>query len=194
MDFHLAPVDASRHSAPSTDLGLLLERASAGDQEAWNTLARQFEGLIRREARSHGLQPADADDVAQATWRRLIENIGRIQNPEALGAWMSTTARRESLRILQSRSREMPTDSLQSELPAGDAVSLSEERRAALAAALDELPERHRKLMFELLKTDPPSYAELSQTLDMPVGSIGPIRGRSLARLRKSGALEALVD
>jgi hypothetical protein len=45
-----------------------------------------------------------------------------------------------------------------------------------------------------MLAKDPPvSYAEISATLQIPVGSIGPQRARCLERLRKSPALAALI-
>jgi len=60
--------------------------------------------------------------------------------------------------------------------------------------ALSELPERHRDLMLALAAEPPLSYAEIAARLNVPIGSIGPIRGRCLDRLRSQPALRELLE
>ena len=66
------------------------------------------------------------------------------------------------------------------------------ERDAALGAAFAELPPRCQRLLSMLMGDPPPSYAEISQSIPIPVGSIGPQRSRCLSRLRRSPVLTAL--
>ena len=47
---------------------------------------------------------------SQETWLRLYRHIGSVRDPQALGAWLGTTASRESLRALAGDRREEPTD------------------------------------------------------------------------------------
>ena len=54
------------------------------------------------------LQEADARDATQRTWLRMLENHQQIREPEALGGWLKTTARRECLRILAEQRRTEP--------------------------------------------------------------------------------------
>jgi DNA-directed RNA polymerase specialized sigma24 family protein len=54
---------------------------------------------------------------------------------------------------------------------------------AALHRAIRELPSRQRALICALMETPAPTYAEISNRLSMPIGSIGPNRGRALAQL-----------
>jgi DNA-directed RNA polymerase specialized sigma24 family protein len=75
-----------------------------------------------------------------------------------------------------------------------DEELLMAERNAGLRAAFAELSPRCQHLLALLLSDPPPSYAEISVTLDIPIGSIGPQRGRCLGRLRRSPALIALVE
>jgi DNA-directed RNA polymerase specialized sigma24 family protein len=75
-----------------------------------------------------------------------------------------------------------------------DEEILMAERNAALRTALAELPPRCRQLLAMLISDPPCSYAEVSATLQIPVGSIGPQRARCLERLRKSSALAGLGD
>ena len=83
-------------------LAELVEAAARGDQRAWNEIVERFQRLVWATARAHRLSSADAADVAQTTWLRLVENLDRIREPEHLGAWLATTARRESIRQLHS--------------------------------------------------------------------------------------------
>jgi DNA-directed RNA polymerase specialized sigma24 family protein len=63
---------------------------------------------------------------------------------------------------------------------------------AGLRAAFAELPPRCRQLLSMLISDPPFTYAEISATLGIPMGSIGPQRARCLGRLRRSDALIAL--
>jgi len=171
----------------------LVAAAAEGDQAAWSDLVSRFRGRVIRVARGHGLDAHQADDVAQETWLRLYRNLGNVRDPFSLGAWIETTARRESLRVLAGRRREELTgDDVGIDLPAlddgGDAVL--EERKAALARGLMKLNGRQRALMQSLLVEPAPSYADVSVRVGIPIGSIGPTRGRCVRRLRQELAPE----
>ncbi|HZG95557.1 MAG TPA: sigma-70 family RNA polymerase sigma factor, partial [Mycobacteriales bacterium] len=79
----------------------LVRAAADGDQRAWNALVDRFSRLVWAVARQHRLSEADAGDVAQATWLRLVENLASLREPEAVGGWLATTARREALRVIK---------------------------------------------------------------------------------------------
>ena len=175
-----------------TDLATLLRAASEGDQEAWNAITDRFTSLLWSVARSYRLGSDDAEDVVQNTWLRLLENLTRIDNPEALPGWLATTARREALGILRRRGRTVLTrdedlgvdlaDPASTEL---DSALLEDERDVELWASFAKLPERCQQLLRVLMACDRPVYAEVSAAFDMPIGSIGPTRMRCLERLRK---------
>ena len=168
----------------------LVTAAVAGEHQAWSQLIDRYAVLIRSVCRAHRLCDADTDDVAQLTWLRAVEHIGRLRDPDRFGAWVCTTARRECLRVLHGRKRVVPTadevrEPLYAEHVDPDEVALAAERRAAVRHALTTLPPRQQRLL-RLLHADPsPSYEAIGEQLDMPIGSIGPTRGRALERLRK---------
>jgi RNA polymerase sigma factor (sigma-70 family) len=168
------------------DLASLMEAVRANDNGAWADLTRRFERMMRSVARSYRLNEADVDDVLQTVWLRLHEHIDRLRNPSAVAGWLATTTRRESLRLLQMRTREQLTDDaelLESvDLDRPDAKLLAAERNDVLQRALETLPAHQRRLMV-LLVTAPADYRQISATLDIPIGSIGPTRARSLTRL-----------
>jgi RNA polymerase sigma factor (sigma-70 family) len=175
---YVAALDAER-------IERMVAAAGRGDQSAWSAIVARFRGRVMRVARSHGLNTHQAADVAQETWLRLYRNLERVRDPLALGAWVDTTARRECLRALRGTRREELTDAeLGVEREAPEADERLEERRAALARALAGLPARQRALMECLLAVSEPSYADAAAALGIPIGSIGPTRGRCVEKLR----------
>jgi RNA polymerase sigma factor (sigma-70 family) len=166
----------------------LLARAARGDQRAWDTLVDQHTTLLYAVARSFRLDAADAGDVVQTTWLRLVEHLDRIEDPTRLVGWLVTTARREALRVLRRGGRERPAveDSVldrADDAEPVDAALLTDERNRALWTAYRQLPERCRQLL-RVAVWEPRAYDEISVALGMPVGSIGPTRRRCLTRLR----------
>lgn len=162
--------------------------AARGDRAAWNGLVERYNRLVWATARGHRLSDADAADVVQTTWLRLVENLDRIQDAERVGAWLATTARRESLRIIAASQRTVLTDApaeLADDAARPERALLNQERDALLHRAMTGISDSCRTLLRVLAAEPPPSYDEVSAALDMPVGSIGPTRGRCLKRLRE---------
>jgi DNA-directed RNA polymerase specialized sigma24 family protein len=71
---------------------------------------------------------------------------------------------------------------------------LAAERDAGIRAAFAELPRGCRELLALLVSDPPRSYEDISATLGMRVGSIGPMRARCLDRLRRSPHIAAIAD
>jgi len=167
-----------------------VRRAAAGDRDAWDAIVRSFSGLVWTVANGHRLGPADTAEVLQTTWLRLLENLDRIREPERLGGWLATTARRESLRMLRLRGREVPSDDEgvlarePSPSPTPEEAVLDRDRDRRLWRAFSRLPDRCRRLLDLVVVLRPP-YAEVAAIMEIPVGSIGPTRARCLDRLRR---------
>jgi RNA polymerase sigma factor (sigma-70 family) len=193
-------VIAMHPHASAYDLERLVAAAAAGDQPSWDALVERFGPALIRMARSHGLSRHEAEDAVQETWMRLLRRIETVREPRALSGWLRTTVRHESLRVRERGQRESPTAE---ELCADVADTTGVEAQAgldaaecgvAVARALDALPARHRKLMRALFTETEPSYEEVAAQLGIPVGSIGPIRRRCLARLRLDGRLRRVAE
>ena len=171
------------------DLAWIVMEARAGSSEAWHTLIQRFGGLVAAIARRCRLNDSDVAEVSQTTWLRLVENIDRIQRPERLGAWLATTSRRESLRIATRRAAVSDTDAMDlkadDELDPLDHGLLKEEQVRAIRLAAERLPPRCQRLLGLLMGDLDLPYAEIAEQLSMPIGSIGPTRGRCLEHLRQ---------
>lgn len=186
-------------SVQALSVAALVSRAGQGDSRAWEELVARFGGMIAATGRRYRLSPADVAELQQTTWLRLVENIHRIEQPERVGGWLATTARRESLQLLRRASKynggadQMLANMPDKHLPEPDAVPIAQERDAVLKAAWSHLKPRCQELLSLLVADDPMGYKDLSQLLQMPVGSIGPTRARCLEHLRKLIAEEDLT-
>jgi RNA polymerase sigma factor (sigma-70 family) len=175
----------------------LVARALDGDSCAWERLVERFLPLMLSVVRRHRLRDAEAEDVAQTVWLRLVEHLGTIREPRALPGWIVTTTRNECLHVLRGR-RIVPSadlDTRESPDEAGPGYDLLEgERHEALLVALAELPERQRDMLLLLIEDPPVPYEEIARRLGMPIGSIGPTRARALTRIRAHQAVQALLE
>lgn len=179
--------------------GDLLRAARDGDDAAWAELVDRFTPMVWRIARGFRLDHASSSDIVQAVWLALAEHAASVRDPQAVRAWLASTARRCCLKELRRRQRlDLREEFLDSEQPR-ELVSLEDrvsagDRDARLWRAVERLGERDRQLLTLLVFEPDMSYQEISQALGMPVGSIGPTRGRCLARLRRELVHEGLAE
>jgi RNA polymerase sigma factor (sigma-70 family) len=172
-------------------VGDLVQAAAAGDRQAWDHVVDRFSGLLWSVAAGYRLSHADAADVFQTTWLKLLENLDRLRDPERVGAWLATTARHECQRALRRNDRVLPvSDERELEprgagTPAPETTVLEAERDRTLWHAFAQLSEACQRLLRIVVVVSPP-YEEVAAALDMPIGSIGPTRARCLARLRRN--------
>jgi RNA polymerase sigma factor (sigma-70 family) len=190
--------DAARNDFASPELVELVHAAVQNDAHAWESLVARFSPALRATARSYRLSPCDVEDVVQAAWASALTHIGSLREPEAISGWITVIARREALRTLEQRRRELPLDeSMQlhhSGEPSPESVLIEAERHEAVHNAVGQLPTRQRTLLRALLGTGEPSYEELAAGLKVPIGSLGPTRQRALARLRRNPSLRAIAE
>jgi RNA polymerase sigma factor (sigma-70 family) len=171
----------------------------AGDRFAFDTLVEVVTPLMWRTTRGAGLDPTTSEDVIQGVWLALLRSADSVRDPQTIVKWVLTATRREAWRI----SRRTRTDDRRSvavfgvdaeevmDLPAArepgpEERVIADDRQRVLWGHVQELPERCRQLLSVIAYADKPDYASLAEALGMPVGSIGPTRGRCLAKLRDS--------
>ncbi|MDO9380755.1 MAG: sigma-70 family RNA polymerase sigma factor [Nocardioidaceae bacterium] len=176
---------------------------AAGDFTAWrggepaalDRLVRALTPVLWHVVRASGLEEARAEDVVQTTWMTLVRRGDGVSDPRAIGAWLTTTARREAWRVskVDGRSRPVDDEVLARHVP--DATSAETEAVLAddhdrLWRCVGRLSERCVRLLRVVAFDQRPDYAGIAHDLSMPVGSIGPTRRRCLDKLRAELALE----
>jgi RNA polymerase sigma factor (sigma-70 family) len=183
------------------DVTDLVKAAAAGDEGAWQELVDRYTPLLLRVVLGFRLSQAEIEDVAQTVWLRLVEQLGDLREPRALPGWMVTTARREALRSARRVARVRPQDPMDdawsSRLVSEDEPDAEMEhtaRHLALLEGFATLSARQRELLLLLVEDPPLPYSEISRRTSIPVGAIGPTRARALERLRRSPAVQALLE
>ena len=183
------------------DLTALVTRARNGDKQAWDKLVERYAPLIWSICRRYRLGHADAEDAGQSVWLQLVDQLASLRDPAALPGRLATTTQRECGRVLRAaRKQEPPGHPLDAaDIPdqvteAAEHDLLRAERHAALREAFMHLAPSFRKLISLLIQDPPVPYAEISARLGIPVGSIGPSRGRCLDKLRRDPAIAALIN
>jgi RNA polymerase sigma factor (sigma-70 family) len=161
----------------------------AGDPGGLDDLVAAMTPVLWHVVRAYRLSDSAAEDVIQNTWLALVRRRSAILDPVAVGGWLTTTARREAWRVAGAAAAATPIDdedlamALPRQRSAEDSV-VQHDEGDRLWAAVDGLPERCRRLLRVVAFENRPDYRELATELGMPVGSIGPTRGRCLAKLR----------
>ena len=179
----------------------LVARVKGSDKRAWDALVERYTPLIWSICRKYRLGRADADDVGQNVWLRLVDQLDKIRDPAALAGWLATTTRRECGRLVRAGhapgaaacgpDAEIIPDE---QAEAVEQELLAAERHAALREAFTCLPPQGQRLITMLIADPPVPYAEISARLGMPVGSIGPTRSRCLDKMRRHPAVAALIN
>ncbi len=193
-ELELRAKSAPRH-APEADRSLdpIVRAAASGDRRAWEVLIGRFGPILHRVVNGYRLRHADVDDVVQATWESAFTHIADLRDPQAVGGWLCIIARREALRSLSRQRREIVVEDASVSLEPDEATperSLVDKERARIVSdAVERLPAHQRILVATLLHDSESSYSEVAQKLGVPIGSIGPTRGRALAHLRRDPEL-----
>lgn len=170
----------------------LFEQFQNGQQEQIQELVRLLNPLLWHLARSCNLEQCDAEDIVQNAWLQLVDRAATIREPKAVVAWLGTTVRRESWKISRSQKKSQSWDEADSGYEPVDPtlgpaeLLLQEETQRMLWEHVSKLSERCQQILRIISRGGAPDYAVLAQILGIPVGSIGPTRGRCLAALRNS--------
>ena len=167
----------------------LVSMCLQGDAEAWEALIVRYRRLIYSVPVRFGFSSADGADVFQAVCLKLIEHLHEVKDETKVSSWLITTTTRQCIHVKSLKYRESGTDD-EFEDPPDPGENLEEvrimtERQQMVRDAVDQLTGRCRTLL-EMLYFDQRalSYEEISQTMGMPVASIGPTRARCLDKLR----------
>ena len=192
-----AVADWARNDSPVTDLVM---RARNSDKQAWDALVERYAPLIWSICRRYQLADADAADAGQSVWLHLVDQLGSLRDPATLAGWLAITTQRECLRVLRAQGPPTATSLTRTGNVAEQHTEIAKqellraERHAALREAFTHLPPRCQHLLALLIHDPPLPYAQISATLGIPAGHIGPLRGRCLHKLRSDPVITALIS
>jgi len=161
----------------------------AGDEARMGDLVALVSPILWHTVRGQRLDRESAEDVVQTTWLALVRHADSVADPQAVLQWLIVSARREAWRVVKRTDRIEPRDFEPDDLisradDAPEATAVRDDGDGRLWQHITQLPERCQALLRVIAFADRPDYAAVAKSLGMPVGSIGPTRGRCLAKLR----------
>jgi RNA polymerase sigma factor (sigma-70 family) len=166
-----------------------LDAARGGNDDALGQITAELTPMLWHVARAAGLGTDDAEDVVQTVWERLLSHLADIRVPQALVSWLVMTAKHEAWRMRSSGRRQLPADqewltALPDRAPGTEEQIVIDEQYRALWRAVGQLSAPCQELLRIVAFVPRPDYQSVSTALGMPVGSIGPTRGRCLEKIR----------
>jgi len=181
-----APAGRTDRNARIADL---VNAAREGDDDALGRIVTELSPLLWHVARAAGLSSGDAEDVLQTVWVRLLSHLDGIRTSAALTSWLVVTTRREAWRVRAEGRRQLPIDeewlgTLPDPGPGSEEQVITDDQRRALWVTIGQLSRRCQELLRIIAFVPRPDYRAVAAELGMPVGSVGPTRGRCLAKLR----------
>jgi RNA polymerase sigma-70 factor (ECF subfamily) len=139
---------------------------------------------LRRFAHALSRDPADADDLTQATIERALRSRLQWQPGTRLDSWSYRIMRNLWIDTARSRSRKAAH-----EAPEEEGITVGEDPRDAMDAAVDlkrimaamgRLPDEQREVVA-LILVEGFGYREVSEMLGLPMGTVSSrlVRGRT---------------
>jgi RNA polymerase sigma factor (sigma-70 family) len=182
---------------PDVEASLTTRAATAfteyrdGDRQALHTLVAAVTPVLWHVARSCGLSPQNAEDTVQTTWLRLVEHAESIESPQAVLGWLCTTTKREAWRVQRITRTVDPVDTTELEPDGGTAhdpaqVAAMNDEARRLWEHFVTLTPKCQQILRVVCMGGAPDYASLAEAMGVPIGSIGPTRGRCLTALRRA--------
>ncbi|MEU3605938.1 RNA polymerase sigma factor [Streptomyces sp. NPDC035033] len=173
------------------DESAVIARVRAGEPEAYAELVRAHTAVALRAAVVCGAG-AEAEDVVQAAFFKAYRSLGSFREGASFRPWLLSIVANETRNTLRSAGRQRAVAGREAELLAGEPLipesadpavaAVDGERRRRLWAALEGLPEEHRRVVVHryLLELD---EAETAEALGVPRGTVKSRLSRALKRL-----------
>ena len=154
----------------------LMDRCREGDARAFSILYDRYRDWVLRQAKRYVRQDTDAFDVMQETFRYLFSLVPSYEPNAQLSTLLYKVVRNVSLSELE-RQRRQNSLSLDHDDSSLAAVAPSEPGKdcpleiSQITSAIDQMPDTYREVIVLRLIEDW-SYQEISEALDIPLGTV----------------------
>jgi RNA polymerase sigma-70 factor, ECF subfamily len=163
------------------NINRLVKKAQKGDNKAFLKLFQYYEEDIYRMAYVYVKNENDALDIVQEVAYRAFKNIETLKNPAYFKTWLTKIAITTSLNLLKQNKKVVQLK------PDYEEFISSEEQDTLLSITLQELLENlteEEKSIVTLRFYKGYSFKEISEILEIPLGTAKTILYRALSRLR----------
>jgi RNA polymerase sigma-70 factor, ECF subfamily len=185
------PAARSTQGGEAEDEADLVRASQEGDAAAFTEIVRRYQRAVVRVAYALTRNASDADDLAQETFVRAYQAIGRFRVGEPLYPWLARIATNLAFSLFRRR-RRRPETPLEPLVEAGQQWAVEDdpaervqqgERTRHLQAAFAELKPEHQAILA-LRVVEEQSYEVIAATLGVPVGTVMSRLSRARAELR----------
>lgn len=161
----------------------LVHRSKRGDRSAFGQLVARYQVPVYRVVRGILADPAESEDVAQEVFLKAYASLARFRGDASFFTWLYRIAVNEALRVRKRRTW-VTTDALpEKETPTPEPESEEGPTVATLEKLLRKLPDDFRAIVT-LRDLEGLSYQEISETLEVPLGTVESRLFRARQELR----------
>ncbi|MEO5618074.1 MAG: sigma-70 family RNA polymerase sigma factor [Candidatus Eisenbacteria bacterium] len=170
----------------------LVRSAQSGEAAAFTAIVRHYQRAVYRIAYGLTRNTADADDLAQETFVRAYQAIGRFRVGEPLYPWLARIATNLAFSLFRRR-RRRPETSIEPLVESGRQWASDDdpsenlarsERGERVQKAFSRLSEEHQAVLALRVVQDL-SYEEIASALRIPPGTVMSRLSRARAELKK---------
>lgn len=171
-------------SVSSQEDNALIERAKNRDEEAFKIIFHKYQRALRFHISRMVKDKGEIDDLVQDIFLKAFTHLASYNTSYAFSTWLYRIATNHTIDYL--RKKKLNTFSINEtistkdgemsiELPdhtsQADSLILNEQRDKIIHEALDLLPEKYR-MVIEMRHMEEKSYQEISEELDLPLGTV----------------------
>jgi RNA polymerase sigma factor (sigma-70 family) len=176
---------ADRRADSQSDAELLKAFVASRDEQAFAALVRRHGPLVLATARRATGNPADADDVFQATFLLLARHAASIRNPAAVAGWLHGTANRVARTARRAAARRRTHEArVAVPRPSAHCELTWREVQQAFEEELAKLPDRYR-VPFVLCVLNAEARADVARRLRIREGTISSRLAEAKRRLQE---------
>lgn len=174
-------------NAEASDLSLV-QRAQKGEAGAFDALVRRYQHKVVKLVMRYVRNQTEAEDIAQEAFIKAYRALPRFRGDSAFYTWLYRIAINTAKNALAARARnpvqfdldrgngddgDAPGDlqDRMTDTATPEALALTEEIRATVTAAIEQLPEDLRTAIM-LRELEGLSYEEIATAMDCPVGTV----------------------
>ena len=184
----------------SIEIGELVARCVAGDDEAKAQFFAEYHGLVRRavagklaQATAPPVLRSDVEDICSSVFERVLSDnchaLARLRNARSVNAWLVTVAQNCVVDYMRRWSSRMRVDAIVAReeeevyIPSPAEKVIAHERKARLDDRLAELGAEDR-LALELYFLHELRYAEIAEMTGLNINTVSARIRRAKAKLR----------
>jgi RNA polymerase sigma-70 factor (ECF subfamily) len=162
---------------------LLVQKARSGDQKAYAELLGRYRDAIYFMLLKMVNNPSDAEDLTIEAFGKAFKNIGQYTPNFAFSTWLFKIATNNCIDFIRKKRAatisldqsnddpETATVTIQSDTLDPEAHMINSQKVKLLREVVNKLKPRYRTLV-ELRYFKEYSYEEISQELELPIGTV----------------------